>query len=221
VNRFTVAGDGLIQLLATRGYAVLTPAAPQRMGTPAQDVADAILPAIDAVVALGIADPDRVGITGWSYGGYSTLAMVTRDTRFKAAVMGAGFGDLFSYYGRLGSGGQLAGVQWTEQGQGLMGDAPWKLRERYLENSPMWYLDRVQTPLLILHGDADDAVPVWHADQVFVGMKRLGKTVEYRRYAGEGHGISSNPANLCDRLAATLRWFDTYLIRGTTGTEQR
>jgi dipeptidyl aminopeptidase/acylaminoacyl peptidase len=204
------ADDGLAQLLATRGYAVLYPAAPQRAGTPVQDMVDAILPAIDSVVTLGVADSNRVGITGWSYGGYATLAMVTRDPRFKAAVMGAGFGDLFGVYGRLGSGGQLGGVMWAEQGQGLMGDTPWRVRDRYLENSPIWSLDRVETPLLILHGEPD---AVWLADAVFVGLRRLGKTVEYRRYAGEGHGINSNVANLRDRLTATLRWFDTYLAK--------
>jgi dipeptidyl aminopeptidase/acylaminoacyl peptidase len=100
-----------------------------------------------------------------------------------------------------------------------MGGTPWQYRDRYIENSPIFYLDRVTTPLLIIHGERDGAVPVWQGDAVFVGLRRLGKEVEYRRYAGEGHVIRAQ-ANMRDYWSALIRWFDTH-VRGTADVSRR
>lgn len=203
---------GLVQLLATRGYAVLEPEIPTRTGTPMQDTADAVLAAIDASVSVGIADPDRVGVFGHSYGGFGVLAMLVQSSRFKAGVMEAGFGDYMAFYGKLGTGGQLWGAQWAENAQGRMGGTPWQFRDRYIENSPVWFLDRVHTPLLILAGEDDKNVPVWLADALYVGLHRLSKPVEYRRYANESHVVGyGNLDNRRDKFNAILRWFETHL----------
>jgi dipeptidyl aminopeptidase/acylaminoacyl peptidase len=108
------------------------------------------------------------------------------------------------------SDGAAFGIGWSETGQGLMGGTPWQYPDRYVENSPITHLDRVRTPLLIVHGADDETVPVWQSDAVFVGLRRLGREVEYRKYAGEGHVISSFE-NLADLWTSIIGWFDTHL----------
>jgi dipeptidyl aminopeptidase/acylaminoacyl peptidase len=200
------------QLLATRGYAVLFPDAPQRLGTPMADLAKTVLPGVNKVIEMGIADPDRVGITGHSYGGYTTLSLLVQTNRFRAAVESAGMADLPAHYGEVAEDGASYGTAVLEGGQGLMGGPPWEFRERYLENSPIFYLDRVVTPLLILHGAKDSVVDAFLGGEIFVGLRRLGKTVEFARYGGEDHDMNlwsrANQIDFCNR---TLHWFDVYL----------
>src|SRR5215470_10703316 len=93
---------------------------------------------------------------------------------------------------------------------GGMGGTPWQYRDRYIENSPVFFLDRVQTPLLITHGTKDVGVPIFLADQVFVDLRRLGKEVTYVRYKGEGHGFGKL-ANQIDYLNRLIAWFDEHL----------
>lgn len=212
LNRFGFDGGAVIgnmHLLGTRGFAVLYPEVPQRIGTPMRDLVEGVNSAVNKVMDMGIADPERLGVFGHSYGGYSTLSVITATTRFKAAVTHAGLGDIVGFYGSMSGSGSDTWVGWAETGQGLMGGSPWQYRERYIENSPFFYLDRVQTPLLMLHGKEDE-VPSWLADQVFVGLRRLGKEVEYRNYEHEGHVIADEK-NLVDLWAAVIRWFDTHL----------
>jgi dipeptidyl aminopeptidase/acylaminoacyl peptidase len=182
---------------------------PLRLGTPMQDIAGTVLPGINRVVELGIADPERVGVIGGSYGGYSTLALLVQSPRFAAAVAVASPANLFTYYAQLPREGE-PNVSWLETGQGRMGGNPWELRTRYTENSPFFYLDRVKTPVLLVHGTADVAVPVIESDAVYVALWRLGKEVEYARYAGEGHGGWSR-TNSLDYVQRTLEWFERYL----------
>jgi dipeptidyl aminopeptidase/acylaminoacyl peptidase len=199
-----------VQLLATRGYAVLMPDAPQRLGTPMLDLAKTILPGVNKVIEMGIGDPLRLGVMGHSYGGYSTLALITQTTRFKAAIEAAGTANIFGTYGQMDSDGTAFGVSLAETGQELLGGTPWQVRDRYFENSPFFYLDRVNTPLLILHGSEDSAIAVSRGDELFVGLRRLGKTVEYARYRGETHWILgyANQLDACNRVIA---WFDKYV----------
>ncbi len=200
------------QLLATRGYAVLCPDAPQTVGTPMLDLAKTVLPGVNKVIDLGIADPDRVGIMGQSYGGYSVLCLIVQTRRFRAAVMSGGFGDLFAEYSWMDERGNSFGIAADEKGQGLMEGPPWDFRDRYVENSPFFYLNRVETPLLILHGTSDPTVPVFLADQVFVSLRRLGKTVSYAQYPEEGHSAQEwGYENKTDYLERVLDWFATYL----------
>jgi dipeptidyl aminopeptidase/acylaminoacyl peptidase len=199
-----------MQLLATRGYAVLLPDLPQKVGTPMLDIAKGLLPGINKVIELGIADPARLGIMGQSYGGYTTLSALVQSPRFKAAVVRAGPVDLVSNYGAMQVDGSAYDIGVEEDGQGLMRGTPWQFRERYLENSPMFYLDRVQTPVLIIHGTEDPAVPVTQGDELFVGLRRLGAEVEYARYSGEGHGLRRY-VNRQDYVNRMLAWFEGHL----------
>jgi dipeptidyl aminopeptidase/acylaminoacyl peptidase len=201
-----------IQLFATRGYVVLLPDAPQHLGTPMADLAKTILPGVERVVETGVADSSRVGVMGQSYGGYTTLALLVQTNRFAAAAMVDGFGDLLGMYGEMTEDGTGYGVAWSEERQGLMGGSPWQHRDRYIENSPIFYLDRVETPLLIAHGSADVSVAPFLGDEVFVALRRLGKEVEYAKYEGEGHSpLTWSHVNYYDLCARLIDWFDKYL----------
>ena len=212
VNRFGFRhqqGENL-QLFATRGYAVLYPDIPMKTGTPMRDIADAVLPGVSKVIELGIADPDQLGIMGHSYGGYSTLSIIVQTIRFKAAVCSAGPANLFSLYGQFGEDGMTRGVGASEDGEGRLAGSPWEFRERYIENSPYFYLDRVRTPLLIIQGTKDTAVSPFISDELFVALRRLGKNAVYLKYVGEDHGAWS-PKNQIDRLHRIIQWFDEHL----------
>lgn len=220
LNRFGFASAPYenLQLYATRGYALLLADSDVNVGTPMTDLMKSVIPGIDKAIELGVADPDRIGVTGHSYGGYSTLSLIAQSPRFKAAVMRAGMGDMIASYGSLLDDGTNPGVSWAESGQGRMGGSLWDYRERYIENSPIFYLDRVKTPLLMIHGGKDDAVPSPLADEVFTGLRRLHQRVEYARYAGEGHWEGAwSRANQIDALQRSIGWFDRYLKRKGAG----
>jgi dipeptidyl aminopeptidase/acylaminoacyl peptidase len=214
INQFGLASTPVenLQVFASRGYAVLLADSRLHVGTPVLDLLKTVMPGVDRMVELGVADPARIGVMGHSYGGYSALALLTHSRRFKAAVVRAGIGDLIGAYGGLSPTGTNYLLPWAEQGQGRMGGTPWEVRERYIENSPIFYLDGVEAPVLLIHGAADHGVPPFLADQVFSGLRRLGKRVEYARYAGESHSEEGwSLPNQVDYLTRVVAWFDRYL----------
>ncbi|HYK22395.1 MAG TPA: prolyl oligopeptidase family serine peptidase [Pyrinomonadaceae bacterium] len=202
-----------MQVWATRGYAVLLPDTPLRIGTPMLDIAKTVLPGVDKLIEMSVVDPDRIGVMGSSYGGYSTLALITQTTRFKAAISDAGLANLLSVYGWMPDGLQGPSWQgWAESGSGRMGGTPWSYRERYIENSPMFYLDRVQTPLLIIQGTEDRGAKDYYSNELFMNLRRLGKEVTYLKYKGADHTISSfNYEQQVDVLNRMIAWFDRWL----------
>jgi dipeptidyl aminopeptidase/acylaminoacyl peptidase len=213
MNRFGLDPDAYnLQLLATRGYAVLAPDAPLRTAHPMEDLAKTVLPGVNKLIELGIADPTRLGVAGHSYGGYSTLALLVQTPRFRAAVDIAGAANLLTVYGQLSDGGISRGVAWAESGQGRMGASPWERRDRYLENSPFFYLDRLTTPLLVLHGTQDHAVPAFASDEIFTALHRLHKEVAYAKYPGAGHALNQSGVRYqCDFYRRIIDWFGSHL----------
>ena len=202
-----------MQLLATRGYAVLLPDSPQQVGTPMLDLAKTVLPGVNKVIEMGVADPDRLAIMGQSNGGYSTLGLLVQTKRFKTAIDICGMGNLVSHYGEMDDAGATYGIP-LEHGQNALGGSPWEMRDRYIENSPFFYLDRVETPLLIVHGTEDTAVAAYESDEVFVGLRRLGKEVEYAKYKGEAHTqLAWSYANQVDVCTRILKWLEDHLKR--------
>ena len=201
-----------MQLLATRGYAILLPDMPLGAGTQMLDMAKTVLPGVNRVIELGVADPSRLGIMGHSFGGYSTLSLIVQTSRFRAAIEASGLGDLVSGYGAMREDGTAFGISIEEQGPGSMGGTPWEVRDRYIANSPVYYFDRIKTPLLMLHGTEDPTVAAFLGDEVFVDLRRLGKEIEYVRYEGEGHSPETwkyaNQVDFCNRVIA---WFDVQL----------
>ena len=217
VNVFGVTGPGVenMQLLATRGFAVLAPdVAPFDWTDEMRQLTSIILAGVDRVVALGIADSTRLGIMGQSWGGYTALAVITQTQRFAAAVMRGGYGDLVAETGILQPSGFAYGVQLQEL---KFGGTLWQRREVYLKNSPIYQFDHVRTPLLIIHGEGETTVPIFLADQVFVNLQRLGKEVEYARYAHENHNEALwSYANQRDYVTRMIDWFEQHLSPDTT-----
>jgi dipeptidyl aminopeptidase/acylaminoacyl peptidase len=199
------------QLLATRGYAVLYPDMSLEDRDPMRQMPGQVLPAIDRLIDLGIADPERVGLMGQSYGGYCALALLTQTNRFRAAVSVAGMTNLTSLYGIVTDAGYSQMLGWAETDQGRMGGSLWERRDSYIENSPLFYLDRVDTPLLLISGTASRGEAA-QAGEAFSALRRLGQRVELRLYEGEDHwpGAWSEASfeDLCERV---LGWFDEHL----------
>ncbi|HEX6813353.1 MAG TPA: prolyl oligopeptidase family serine peptidase [Planctomycetota bacterium] len=209
-----------LELLAGAGYVVLIPSiplpSPGGKGDPLIEIPKGVMPCVDALVELGIADGDRLAVLGHSTGGYTTYAVVTHTTRFKAAVAMSGHPDLLSLHAQLYPGERasdrahegLATVMFTESTPMNFGGPPWNDLWRYLRNTPLAYLDRVRTPLLIVHGDMDGA-PIQQGEEAFMGLYRLGRRAKFVRYWGEGHVISS-AVNVRHLWAQIFDWLDTH-----------
>lgn len=195
--------------LNAMGFAVLYPDLPLDVGTPMSDLARMVVPAMDHIVALGVADPDRLAVLGVSYGGYTALSVAVQARHLRGAVVIAGFGDMLQQY-TGGAPGEVEGVVWSEGGQGRMGGTPWDHRERYIENSPFFYFDRVAASVLLVHGTADPAVRVAAADATYLGLRRLGKDVEYLRYPEQGHAVWSWEASH-DFLTRLADWLQRHV----------
>jgi dipeptidyl aminopeptidase/acylaminoacyl peptidase len=210
--KYNIAVDSVNnrQLLATRGYVVLLADSRMAVGHPMQEIVRTVMPGVNKVIEMGIADPERMGIVGHSHGGYAVLGIVTQVQRFKAAVSWAGSGNLVTMYGQMDSDGTSHWVDWAEKGLGSIGGSLWEVRERYIENSPIFYLDQVKTPVLLIQGSSDRITTPNHSEEIFVGLRRLDKEVEYAKYEGEDHGFwfYPNRVDFCNRVIA---WFDRWL----------
>jgi dipeptidyl aminopeptidase/acylaminoacyl peptidase len=211
VYRFGLEGTGTenMQVFATRGFAVLAPDAPIHLSDQMRSLADVIVPGADRLIAMGIADSQRIGVIGHSWGGYSVLALLVQSHRFRAAIMRGGYGDLIADYGEMQSTGAAFGQLRLES---WLGSTPWRDLPRYIDNSPVFFLDRIDAPLLIIEGGAETTVAPHEAAEIFADLRRLGKTVEYALYEGENHGeVGWRFANQRDYLVRTIRWFERYL----------
>lgn len=198
------------QLLASHGYAVLYPDLPMEDHDPLHQFPGLVLPAINHLIDLGIADPNRVGVMGHSYGGYNVMSLITQTNRFRTAVSMAGLVNLTSFYGVLTDEGVSLWIDWAESGQGRMGGTLWEKRANYIENSPLFYLDRVNTPVLLVSGTADPGVA--QSEAAFSALRRLGKRVELCLYHQEDHSpVYWSEASLRDLCERVLAWFNTYL----------
>ena len=209
INRFAHAenvGGTHPGMFVSRGYALFLPDFPVQKIEPYKQFSDVILPGIDAAIATKRVDAQRLGVIGHSFGGYTVNVLITQTTRFKAAVASASIGNLISGY--LNSG---LGTGWYEAGQGGMGGPLWEFPQRYIDGSPVSHLDKVETPLLLIHGD-QDFIPFEQAQEMFMGLARLEKEVVLLKYkeADHWHGFWSNE-KLADYWERVLNWFDEYL----------
>lgn len=212
LHRFDVSAVISNQLLASHGYAVFYPDLPLKGRDTFHQLPGLLLPALNQLVDAGIVDPRRIGVMGQSYGGYTVLALLAQSDRFAAAVTSAPVGvNLTSFYGILNEKGDSQWLGWAETGQGRTGGTLWEKRDAYVENSPLFYLDRVTTPLLLVSGTRMNGEAA-QAGEAFSALRRLGKVAELRLYEGEGHwpGIWSSASfrDLCERV---VRWFEIYL----------
>lgn len=197
-------------LYTSNGYLVLMPDIVYTLGQPGRSALDCVLPAIQALVDRGCVDEQAIGIAGHSWGGYQIAYMVTQTDRFRAAECGAPVGNMTSAYSgiRWGS-GQPRQFQY-ERSQSRIGPSLYEAPLKYLENSPIFFADRVRTPLLILHDDLDDAVPWTQGIELFLALRRHGREAYLFNYNGEFHGLRRR-ADAKDFALRTQQFFDHHL----------
>lgn len=170
------------------GYVVFMPDIHYTEGYPGPSAEKSIVPGVQSLIAEGFVNRRQIGITGQSWGGYQTAYIITQSHLFAAAVPNATVVNMTSAYGgiRWESGVERAIVNY-ERGQSRIAGSLWEYPERYLENSPLFYLDRVTTPVLFMANDADGAVPWYQGIEFFVAMRRLGKEAYMLNYNGDAH----------------------------------
>jgi dipeptidyl aminopeptidase/acylaminoacyl peptidase len=163
---------------------------------------------VDRAIEAGIADPDRLGVAGASYGGFSTLWAITHTERFKAAVSMRPVSAAQGFYGS-------SDIGWSF-GASEMGAEPWEDPAAYERLSPTTYLDRVTTPLRLIAGTGDLRTPAEQAEQVFIRLRKMGREVDLVVFNGESHGmvVQGKPWNRVRHMRAVREWFDRYLQGG-------
>ena len=213
---FYDAFNAVQQVIATAGYVVLSVNS-RGSSTYGADFLKAVLrdwggedyqdimASVEDACSLPYVDQDRLGVHGYSYGGFMSAWIIGHDTRFGAAVVGAPCIDLLSMYGTSDIGVSFGERQWG----GPRKDAT----EAYLEHSPITYADKVETPVLLLHGEADHRCPIEQSEQYFVSLRRLDKEVELVRFPGCSHLFmrGGHPKMREEYLTRTLGWFNKYL----------
>ena len=169
-----------------------------------------LMAALDHVCQRDYVDSERLGIHGYSYGGYMTGWAIGHTGRFGAAVIGAPCTNLYTMYGTSDIGVSFGEPQW---GGSVMDTPPDVLAQKLLARSPITYAKNVDTPALLLHGEADARCPVAQSEEYFVALKRLGKTVEFVRFPGSNHAFprTGHPRMREEYLARMLGWFDDWL----------
>jgi dipeptidyl aminopeptidase/acylaminoacyl peptidase len=195
---------------ASNGYLVFMPDIVYKVGSPGQSALQCVLPGIQAVVDKGFVNEKAIGIQGHSWGGYQIAYMITQTNRFKAAAAGAPVSDMVSAYGGIRWGSGLPRQFQYERTQSRIGGTLWEKPTRFIENSPIFMADRVQTPLLMLHNDQDDAVPWYQGIEYFLALRRLGKECYLFNYNGEPHGLRKK-ANQRDYTMRLQQFFDHHL----------
>lgn len=166
-----------------------------------------ILAGVDNVTRRGFIDTSRMAITGGSYGGFMTVWILGHDRRFAAAFSARGVYNLISFHGTTDF-----NYYWDHE----FGGTPWESFEAHWNHSPLAYVKNIHTPLVIKHSDLDYRVPINDAEQLFVALRKLKRTVQFVRYPREGHELSRSgePQHRVDRLERMLAWFDKYCMKG-------
>jgi Dipeptidyl aminopeptidases/acylaminoacyl-peptidases len=205
--------NSTVQVLAANGFAVLQP---NFRGSTGKGLAfeqankntwgkgdyDDCMTGVDAMIARGLADPDRLGAFGWSYGGYMTFWILTQTDRFKAVSPGAGLTNIYSMYSQNDVPRYL---RWFYSDK-----APWDATELYWDRSPMKYVNNVKTPTMIMHGQVDTRVPIAQAQEFYTALKERKVPVEFVVYPRENHGFTE-PRHVMDRVQRYVRFFGKYL----------
>lgn len=162
-----------------------------------------VMSGVDYLVERGIADPARLAIKGYSYGGYLSGWIIGHSERFKAAVFGAGLSNAISYY-------STGDIQF--QRETLHQGTPWRNNQNMIERSPVFYLQNAKTPSLIYHGEKDERVPLGQSFETYVGLKKAGVPAQLIIYPREGHGIRE-PNHQLDKMRREMEWIEKY-VRG-------
>ncbi len=194
----------------SRGYVIFNPDVHYRVGYPGESAYNCVIPGVTSLIEKGFIDKDNIGVQGHSWGGYQIAYLVTRTDIFKAAEAGAPVPNMISAYGGIRWWTGLSRQFQYEHTQSRIGGTPWEYPARYIENSPIFNIDKINTPLLIMHNDADGHVPWYQGIEFFVSLRRLGKPSWFLNYNGEPHW----PLKLQNRTDFSIRmaqFFDYYL----------
>ncbi len=195
---------------ASNGYLIFEPDIHYEVGYPGPSAMKSIVPGIQMLLQRGYVDGAHLGLQGQSCGGYQTLYMITQTHMFAAAMAGAPVANMTSAYGGIRWGSGIARSGQYESGQSRIGGSIWEYPMRYIENSPLFWFDKVTTPLFIMANDADDAVPWYQGIETFVGLRRLGKEVYFIDYNNDVHNPASR-ANQKDIAMRMQQFFDNKL----------
>lgn len=201
-----------VPFFVSRGYIIFMPDVTYKTGHPGKGAYDYIVSGARAVVKKGFVDSTKIAIQGHSWGGYQAAQLATMTKLFKAVWAGAPVANMTSAYG---------GIRWEsgmnrqfqyEKTQSRIGTTLWKGLPLYLENSPLFHLDKVTAPMVILHNDADGAVPWYQGIELFTAMRRLGKKVWMFNYNGQGHGLTQRQ-DMLDYQIRMQQFFD-WILKG-------
>ncbi len=193
-----------------RDYIVFIPNIEYRIGYPGESAYNCVIPGVTSLIDKGFVEKDNIGVQGHSWGGYQIAYLVTKTDIFKCAESGAPVSNMTSAYGGIRWGTGLSRMFQYEHTQSRIGGTLWEYPLRYIENSPIFFTDKINTPLLILHNDKDTAVPWYQGIEFFVALRRLGKPAWMVNYQGEPHGITK-PQNKKDFAIRMQQFFDYYL----------
>ncbi len=212
-HRTPAAGRSTINYsyYVSRGYVIFNPNIHYKTGYPGENAYNCVIPGVTKLIEQGFIDKERIGVQGHSWGGYQIAYLVTRTNIFKAAEAGAPVPNMISAYGGIRWDTGLSRQFQYEHTQSRIGGTPWQFPSRYVENSPIFYLDKVNTPLLIMHNDADGHVPWYQGIELFMSLRRLGKPSWFLNYNGEPHW----PLKKQNRVDFNIRlsqFFDYYLM---------
>ncbi len=195
---------------ASRGYLIFNPDVHYRTGYPGESAYNCVIPGVTSLIEQGFVDRENIGVQGHSWGGYQIAYLVTKTDLFKAAEAGAPVPNMISAYGGIRWWTGLSRQFQYEHTQSRIGGTPWEYPMRYLENSPIFNIDKINTPLLIMHNDADGHVPWYQGIEFFVSLRRLGKPAWFLNYNGEPHWPLKRQ-NRKDFNIRMAQFFDHYL----------
>jgi dipeptidyl aminopeptidase/acylaminoacyl peptidase len=200
-----------ISLYVSRGYIIFVPDIRYQIGYPGKCAYDCVVPGILALIGKGFIDSSRIGIQGHSWGGYQVAYLVSHTKMFAAAEAGAPVTNMTSAYGGIRWESGMSRMFQYEKSQSRIGATLWETPLLYIENSALFDAPNIETPLLMLHNDADGAVPWYQGIELFTALRRLGKPAWMLNYNGEPHGIRQRK-NQKDFALRMLQFFDHYLM---------
>ena len=199
-----------IPYFVSNDYLVFVPDIKYDLGLPGPSAYNCIIPGVQALVSRGFVDASNMAIQGQSWGGYQVAYLITKTNMFKAAGAGAPVVNMTSAYGGIRWGTGMSRMFQYEQTQSRIGGTLWEKPLYFIENSPLFTMDRVNTPVLIMHNDDDGSVPWYQGIEMFMALKRLDKPAWLLQYNGEDHNLRlrKNRKDLSIRLS---QFFDYYL----------
>lgn len=196
---------------ASRGYVIFIPDIVYKDGYPGKSCYNAVMPGVTQLISKGFIDEENIGMQGHSWGGYQTAYLATQTDLFACAESGAPVSNMVSAYGGIRWGSGFSRMFQYERTQSRIGGSLWEYPLRYVENSPIFFMDKVNTPILIMHNDEDGAVPWYQGIEMFVALRRLGKPAWMLNYNDEPHWPTKRE-NIKDFQIRMSQFFDHYLL---------